>query len=50
VVDFELRNEKPDKISLSWHLTKREKKKVVESIHLPENKLAFKRLEVLLRE
>ena len=26
VVDFELRNEKPDKISLSWHLTKKEKK------------------------
>lgn len=50
VVDFELRNEKPDKISLSWHLTKKEKKKVMESIHLPENQLAFKRLKVLLQE
>ena len=50
VVDFELRNEKPDKISLSWHLTKKEKKKVMESIHLPENQLAFKRLKVLLEE
>lgn len=50
VVDFELRNEKPDKISLSWHLTKKEKKKVMESIQLPENQLAFKRLKVLLDE
>jgi hypothetical protein len=50
VVDFELRNEKPDKISLSWHLTKKEKKKVIESIKLPENQLAFKRLKVLLNE
>lgn len=50
VVDFELRNEKPDKISLSWHLTKKEKKKVMESIQLPENQLAFKRLKVLLEE
>ena len=50
VVDFELRNEKPDKISLSWHLTKKEKKKVMESINLPENQLAFKRLKVLLQE
>lgn len=50
VIDFELRNERPDKISLSWHLTKKEKKKVVESIHLPENQLAFRRLQVLLKE
>jgi hypothetical protein len=50
VVDFELRNELPDKISLSWHLTKKEKKKVMESIQLPENQLAFKRLKVLLEE
>ena len=48
VVDFELRNEKPDNISLSWHLTKREKKKVMESIYLPENQLAYKKLQVLL--
>ena len=50
VVDFELRNEKPDKISLSWHLTKKEKKKVMESIDLPENKLAFKKLQTLLQK
>lgn len=50
VVDFELRNEKPDKISLSWHLTKKEKKKIIESIDLPENQLAFRRLLMLLAE
>lgn len=50
VVDFELRNEQPDKISLSWHLTKKEKKKVMESIKLPENQLAFKKLKFLLEE
>lgn len=48
VIDFQLRNEKKDKISLSWHLTNKEKKKVLESIDLPENQDAIKRLQKLL--
>jgi hypothetical protein len=48
VVDFELRNQKPDKISLSWHLTKKEKKKIMQSIELPENQLAIQKLKMLL--
>ncbi len=50
VVDFELRNQKPDKISLSWHLTEKEKRKVKESIRLPENQLAIQKLKVLLKQ
>ncbi|MCE3278852.1 MAG: hypothetical protein K0S44_1043 [Bacteroidetes bacterium] len=40
IVDFELRNELNDRISLSWHLTNKEKKKVFASLYLPENQKA----------
>lgn len=48
-VDLQLRNEKTDHISLSWHLTNKEKRKVFASIFLPENQAAINRLKVLLR-
>lgn len=48
-VDLQLRNEKDDHISLSWHLTNKEKKKVYESIHLFENQTAIKRLKELVK-
>lgn len=48
VVDFELKNEIPDKISLSWHLTNREKNKVINSIYLPENRESIDQLRRLL--
>lgn len=48
VIDFELRNQKPDNISLSWHLTDSEKQKVLNSINLPENQEAIRRLKKLL--
>lgn len=48
VVDLQLKNQKPDKISLSWHLTEKEKKKVLASIDLPENKEAIARIRALL--
>lgn len=49
IIDFELRNELNDRISLSWHLTNKEKKKVSASLYLPENQAAIKRLTDLLK-
>ncbi len=49
IIDLELRNELNDRISLSWHLTNKEKKKVLSSLDLPENKEAIKRLLKLLK-
>jgi len=48
ILDFELKNEKKDHISLSWHLTNREKQKVLNSINLPENQASIKKLVKLL--
>jgi hypothetical protein len=48
VINFQLRNQKPDKISLSWHLTEKEKQKVFNSIELPENRQAIERVRKLL--
>ena len=48
IIDFELQNEVPDKISLSWHLTNREKQKVINSINLPENRESIEKLRKLL--
>ncbi|MBI4945717.1 MAG: patatin-like phospholipase family protein [Bacteroidetes bacterium] len=48
VIDFQLKNEIPDKISLSWHLTNHEKAKVINSIDLPENQESIKKLRALL--
>ena len=49
VIDLQLRNEANDRISLSWHLTNKEKKKVFNSINLPENQEAIKRIVALLK-
>jgi hypothetical protein len=48
VINLQLRNEKPDKISLSWHLTRKEKVKVFESIYLPENQKAIEQIKNLI--
>jgi hypothetical protein len=48
-VDLQLRNEKNDHISLSWHLTNKEKRKVLASIDLPENQEAIKKIVSLLK-
>ena len=48
VIDFELRNEKPDNISLSWHLTNKEKNRIRASLLLPENQESIHRLKELL--
>lgn len=49
IIDLELRNELNDRISLSWHLTNKEKKKVLASLTLPENQAAIKRIVELLK-
>ena len=49
IIDLQLRNELNDRISLSWHLTNKEKKKVHASINLPENQEAIKRIVALLK-
>jgi hypothetical protein len=48
VIDFQLHNQKPDNISLSWHLTNKEKGKVLSSVALPENQAALLKLKYLL--
>ena len=48
-IDLQLRNEKYDHISLSWHLTNKEKKKIFASILLPENQEAIKRIVELVK-
>jgi len=48
ILNFELRNEKDEHISLSWHLTKKEKLQVKESIKLPENIETIRKLKDML--
>ncbi|TND08471.1 MAG: hypothetical protein FD123_2267 [Bacteroidetes bacterium] len=50
IIDFELQNEFPDRISLSWHLTNAEKKKVINSMKSAKNKENIERLKKLMRE
>lgn len=49
VIDFELNNLE-NEISLSWHLTTKEKEKVLNSINSKKNQEALKRLKHLLNE
>ncbi len=49
IVDLQLRNEKDDRISLSWHLTNNEKIKVLRSLYLPENQEAINKIVELLK-
>ncbi|MCL4857117.1 MAG: patatin-like phospholipase family protein, partial [Flavobacteriales bacterium] len=49
IIDFELDNAK-DKISLSWHLTKKEKQHVVNSMNSKNNQKSIVRLLTLLND
>ena len=49
IIDLQLNNLDNDHISLSWHLTNKEKKKVLKSIDLPENQYGIKRIVELLK-
>ena len=48
VIDVELRHGSEERISLSWHLTALERKRVLRSIDLPNNRVAFRRLVELV--
>ncbi|MGB3947665.1 MAG: patatin-like phospholipase family protein [Bacteroidia bacterium] len=48
VIDLQLLNEKNNHISLSWRLTNKEKEKIINSVALPENQQAFKRIKEVL--
>ena len=48
IVDFQLKNDKERKISMSWHLTTKEKMQVLDAINMPENQRAIKKLKKLL--
>lgn len=49
IIDFQMKNELNDRISLSWHLTNKEKRKVIESLYLPENQESLNKLVELLK-
>ena len=48
IVTFNLRENSKDRISLSWHLTKREKKKIEEAFKSKENQAMLRKLKKLL--
>jgi hypothetical protein len=50
VVNLSLSNAEHQAVSLSWHLTKEEKKAIIHSINSKDNKKEFKRLTKLLAE
>lgn len=49
IVYFQLNNEGNDDISLSWHLTQREKNRVINSMNQDDNKQSLKELHKLLK-
>jgi hypothetical protein len=48
LVTFNLRENKKDKISLSWHLTKQEKNKIKNAVNSRRNQKSLKKLGDLL--
>ena len=48
IVNLVMKRNKQDNISLSWHLTNKEKKQIFTSIALQENQQSFKRLKEVL--
>jgi hypothetical protein len=49
LIEFNLRETSKDRISLSWHLTKQEKNKILNAIHSKSNQLAMKKLQSLIK-
>lgn len=50
VLDFELKNEEPDIISLSWHLTEREKRRTTNCMSIVSNMKNIARYQQLMRK
>lgn len=49
IIDLQLRNELKDKISLSWHLTNKEERKVLNSIRIADNQKAINKIIELIK-
>lgn len=49
IVTFNLRENFNDKISLSWHLTKKEKEKIINAVYSEENYASLQRLLTILK-
>jgi hypothetical protein len=49
IIDLQLRNESKDKISLSWHLTNKEERKVLNSIRIADNQKAINKIIELIK-
>lgn len=50
IINFEMKRDSKDIISLSWHLTNKEKNKILNSIEMEKNQQSIKRLKELLRK
>ena len=48
IIDFQLRVEKEPRISLSWHLTNKEKRQIAKAIYQKQNMEALQKLKELL--
>lgn len=49
IINFEMKRDEKSNVSLSWHLTNKEKEQIMSSVDLPENKEAFNKLKELLK-
>ena len=49
IINFVMKRDKVDNISLSWHLTNKEKSHILESIKLKENQMSIQRLKELIK-
>jgi len=49
IINLQLNNQEKEHISLNWHLTNKEKKQVLSSLYLEENKHAIDRIVELLK-
>lgn len=47
LIDVQLRHDEKEQISLSWHLTRLERERVLRSIDAPDNRAAFERIRKL---
>jgi hypothetical protein len=49
IINFEMKRNQKENVSLSWHLTNKEKRQIITSVDLQENQEAFKKLKELLK-
>lgn len=50
IIDFAAENNEKNKLSLSWHLTEREKKQIYNSVHSKNNQESLRRLKELINK